>query len=66
MEPERLERKKICASCRIEFSCYTHNCWCAELPNLIPLTAGNDCLCPGCLKKAIARKIEDEKLKMKD
>jgi hypothetical protein len=30
-------------------------CWCAALPPLTALAPGADCLCPACLREAIAR-----------
>lgn len=52
-----LEKHKICVNCGIPFSCYTQGCWCAELPMIMPMENITDCLCPNCLKAAIAEKL---------
>jgi len=52
----RTERKKTCSNCKTEFSCYTENCWCKELPKIMPLQEGGDCFCEECLKKKIEEK----------
>ncbi|MFM7023930.1 MAG: hypothetical protein ACKOXB_13245 [Flavobacteriales bacterium] len=53
----RKERIKCCSHCNNSFSCFTKDCWCAELPLVMPLkTDGGNCLCPDCLKKAIEDK----------
>jgi hypothetical protein len=56
-----IERKKVCSQCQTEFSCFTENCWCAELPQIMPLSEGGDCLCPDCLKVTIDKKFEEQK-----
>lgn len=52
-----LEKHKLCVTCGIPFSCYTHGCWCAELPMIMPMENITDCLCPNCLKAEINRKL---------
>jgi diphthine-ammonia ligase len=52
-----LEKQKICVNCGIPFSCFTQGCWCAELPMIMPMENITDCLCPNCLKAAIAEKL---------
>jgi prepilin-type N-terminal cleavage/methylation domain-containing protein/prepilin-type processing-associated H-X9-DG protein len=52
-------RTKVCQVCGATFLCGpkpdTGRCWCDELPSLPPGAApGADCLCPGCLEKAVA------------
>ncbi len=47
---------KVCANCRREFSCFPQNCWCAELPHVMPMDPKSDCLCEECLRKTIAEK----------
>jgi hypothetical protein len=53
------ERRKACEQCGTEFSCYTNDCWCNELPNIVPLDLERGCLCPECLKKLIEKKTEE-------
>jgi hypothetical protein len=57
------ERKKVCTECKKEFSCYTSDCWCSELPQIMSLSETEDCLCPQCLKTAIDKKFEEHKVK---
>ena len=58
MEIRSGERKKQCERCKTVFSCYTTNCWCNELPQIMPLPENENCLCPECLKITIDYKIE--------
>ncbi len=55
------ERRKTCLQCDVAFSCYAENCWCAELPQIMSMKEGEDCLCPQCLKAAIEEKSADLK-----
>jgi len=52
----RLERSKVCDQCGTGFSCYTSNCWCDTLPNIVPLDPDKGCLCPACLQALIEQK----------
>jgi len=52
-----LEKHKLCVTCGIPFSCYTHGCWCSELPMIMPMENITDCLCPTCLKAEINKKL---------
>ena len=52
------ERKKSCPRCGTAFGCCSENCWCSELPNIMPLVDNEDCLCYDCLKKEIDNKVE--------
>jgi hypothetical protein len=63
--------QKDCSSCGSEFHCgftdgavsapETLSCWCAELPRVSPVpTSDQDCLCPECLGKSIAKLINRE------
>src|SRR5229473_7855537 len=53
-------KQKSCSSCGVSFTCgptfEKGDCWCEELPH-VSLAAGadQDCLCPACLSKAIAK-----------
>jgi hypothetical protein len=57
-------RTKTCPACGTDFSCCTNNCWCAELPQIIPLTDKGDCYCPECLKKKISEKMGKNEYKL--
>lgn len=57
-----LEKHKVCVQCGIPFSCYTQGCWCGELPRIMPMENITDCLCPGCLKSEINKKLVENKL----
>jgi hypothetical protein len=61
MEIKQQERIKICHRCKAEFSCYTKDCWCNDLPNIIPFSEVDDCMCPTCLKKEIDSRITQAK-----
>ena len=48
-------RRIDCARCGAAFDCgLSADCWCATEPYRMPMTkaAIEDCLCPGCLRKA--------------
>ena len=47
------ERAKECPKCEVTFSCYITNCWCADLPNIMPMIEGTECYCPTCLREII-------------
>jgi hypothetical protein len=47
---------KTCAACGKSFGCFSQDCWCAELPHVMPMNPDSDCLCEDCLKKAVAKK----------
>ena len=57
--PAREPRRLACARCGAAFDCSLGGgCWCAEENFQLPMPAegsGEDCLCPGCLRKAAAR-----------
>jgi hypothetical protein len=43
------------------FSCGSQaggDCWCSGLPPLMSPSPSADCLCPTCLKDALARQVE--------
>lgn len=49
-------KRKQCSTCGAEFDCMNspgEKCWCAHLPNVIPVSTEVDCLCPKCLKEKI-------------
>lgn len=50
--------KKVCPECNSDFLCYSGNCWCGKLPNIMPLKEHDLCLCPVCLETAIEEKIK--------
>jgi len=51
-------RHLVCARCGAAFDCgLGADCWCAAEPYRLPVTAvaaGQDCLCPACLRRAAA------------
>lgn len=51
---------KTCSVCGARFGCDIDDpnaeCWCAELPAIVPLGA-DDCRCPECLKSLVKDKI---------
>ncbi len=48
---------KECPECGTAFACSSANCWCGELPQIMPMNPEAGCLCPSCLQKAIDKKI---------
>jgi hypothetical protein len=54
-----IERRKSCERCSSEFSCFTSDCWCNELPNIMPLDEKRGCLCPVCLEEVISQKFQE-------
>lgn len=52
--------QKLCSQCGAPFECcQAPGCWCAHLPNTMPIPGdrtnlAHDCLCPKCLAAAIA------------
>jgi hypothetical protein len=53
-EPRRL----TCGRCGAAFDCgsMVGHCWCAKEDFRLPMpVAGEDCLCPACLRKAAAK-----------
>ena len=56
-------QEKVCPHCCKPFVCGASNgkgCWCMELPPLLPVEAGNQCLCPDCLSSEIKAKLKAE------
>jgi hypothetical protein len=49
---------EVCARCGATFECGmkagVERCWCADLPPIAPSAAFASCLCPRCLREAIA------------
>jgi hypothetical protein len=47
-------RRLACPRCGIEFGCdLSGNCWCDSEAARLPMpVAGEDCLCPACLRAA--------------
>lgn len=52
---------KTCSLCGCRFGCGAQDphgeCWCAKLPHVMELKAGEDCYCPDCLKRKIEERI---------
>jgi hypothetical protein len=51
---ETAQRQLVCARCGAAFSCGagTNHCWCFDESYRVPMptAAGEDCLCPACLR----------------
>jgi hypothetical protein len=49
---------KTCSNCGVAFECGATeadgSCWCSALPNIVPISENEDCLCPDCLKIKIS------------
>jgi len=60
--------QQICTACNTSFTCEVekaNNCWCAQLPTILPVEGSESCLCPNCLKNktqaAIAQYVGEVK-----
>jgi len=53
---KQLYTDKTCPECNSEFTCQSGNCWCSNMPNVMPMNPEAGCLCPTCLQKAIELK----------
>ncbi len=55
---------KSCSACGALLTCGPGSepsgarCWCQAYPAIMPMNSRKDCLCPGCLGQAVARRIE--------
>lgn len=52
---------RTCPQCDAAFSCgpgHDGRCWCDRLPAIMPVIDGAGCLCPNCLKRAVAHAID--------
>jgi hypothetical protein len=54
------QRETVCARCNAAFVCgagHDGRCWCADEAYRapMPLSAGEDCLCPSCLRAQAAQ-----------
>jgi prepilin-type N-terminal cleavage/methylation domain-containing protein/prepilin-type processing-associated H-X9-DG protein len=55
---------KSCSRCGARFHCSNSSqCWCAELPRLKDVNLAHDCLCPECLRLALAAQEPERKPK---
>jgi hypothetical protein len=54
-------KEKVCPKCSITFTCSSVNCWCGELPQIMPMNYEAECLCPNCLKEVIDEKVKAHK-----
>jgi len=56
-----------CTLCNSEFSCTENQaCWCFEYP-AIPLSENpGSCLCPSCLLRQMAQRINNQELELTD
>jgi len=60
----RSDGRRTCPRCGAAFTCDLlagkQTCWCTSFPPLMPLDdQAKECLCPDCLKKAIAERTEE-------
>ncbi|WP_152087141.1 DUF5522 domain-containing protein [Pseudoalteromonas sp. A25] len=40
----------LCSNCKQQINCSANQqCWCMELPNILPLSDADGCLCRACL-----------------
>ncbi len=50
-----------CSQCPTVFACSAKDsgkaCWCQSFPAVLPFVVGQACLCPLCLKQAVAAKL---------
>lgn len=53
----KLYSEKRCEKCSKSFTCSSANCWCSEMPQIMPFSEHEQCLCPDCLKEAISKKM---------
>ncbi|MEZ4667641.1 MAG: cysteine-rich CWC family protein [Anaerolineae bacterium] len=59
VESQRQNGVRTCAECGSAFTCEVEagqtQCWCFNLPRIIPLNGSNSsgCLCPACLSAKI-------------
>lgn len=57
-------REKACSACGTPFACGPGTgeapgaCWCQDLPLLPEIDPSKDCLCPACLKAALAAEAQ--------
>jgi uncharacterized protein len=60
-QPAQSVRRLTCARCGAVFDCGTAGknggCWCMDEQVRLPMpeAGGGDCLCPACLREAIAK-----------
>ncbi len=54
---KQLYTGKNCSKCGKGFTCSSANCWCSEMPQVMPMNPEQGCLCPDCLKEAIDKKL---------
>jgi len=64
-------RQKTCEACGVTFECLAGGCWCSE----VDVTAAvrehlraryQDCLCPACLREAVAASAPAGHLRSED
>lgn len=55
----KIEKQKVCSQCNALFSCYSSDCWCNNLPMIMPLDPSRNCSCPNCLKNTIQKKVDE-------
>ena len=61
---ELTSQVKRCSVCNKSFNCGVQSkknqrCWCSHYPRIMPLNFEQDCCCPTCLGKVMAKKINE-------
>jgi hypothetical protein len=51
-------REKTCPSCATTFEC-GGNCWCNDLPKIVPMNSEVGCWCRSCLTKQVKKTIAE-------
>ncbi|HTA81905.1 MAG TPA: ABC transporter substrate-binding protein [Bacteroidia bacterium] len=60
---KQLYTGKKCEKCAKDFTCSSANCWCNNMPQIMPMNPEKGCLCPDCLKEAIDGKVKEYQAK---
>ncbi len=60
---KQLYTEKKCQKCSASFTCSSANCWCSELPQIMPMNPEAGCYCPNCLKEIIESKVKAAEVK---
>lgn len=55
-----MSHTNLCPKCGVSFKCgaSTGGCWCSRLPAILPPDPTASCLCPDCLAKSLAQRIQ--------
>ncbi len=50
------DKLKICPVCKTAFACKPKDCWCANMPEKLPMLDSGDCYCPKCMENILDKK----------